>query len=276
MIKRGEDEMKEQKEIPNPLLVKVRPYFSYPEITGEERWRLKDLYEAVHDLDAEKAAEYLNQPNFDPDRCLGVSGWNSTNPLNVLMKTFYDIYARRYFLNEITPIPVPDIAVFNALVEGGADINKFPYIWLRVYNWGTSETDRIQKKTTTQFEGKFNATQEEADEEIGYFIEDASRLIRALLEAGADPDKLGHSYPFGRQVAEKDYFSDEEANEYFARGTRPINEAIKKGIVWESQVDLLLHYTKLDEASLEAAQESGDPAMIEKINKLWQEQNGTR
>jgi hypothetical protein len=274
-IKRGEDDMSEPKTIPNPLMVKVLPYFSYPEITDEERWRLKDLFDAVHRLRAEKVVEYLSQPDYDPDQCLGVEGWISTNPLNVLIRTFYNTYSRMK-RNETIPTLVPDIAVFNALMEGGADINRFPYIWLRVYNWGTFYTDPIQKKTITQFDGKFNATQEEADEEIRYFIEDASRLIRALLEAGADPDKLGHPYPFGRQVAEKDYFSDEEANEYFARGTRPINEAIKKGIVWESQVDLLLHYTKLDEASLEAAQESGDPVMIEKINKLWQEQNGTR
>jgi hypothetical protein len=43
-------------------------------------------------------------------------------------------------------------------------------------------------------------------------------------------------------------------------------------MVWESQVDLLLRYVKLDEASLEAARESGDPGMVEKINRLWEEQ----
>jgi len=67
--------------------------------------------------------------------------------------------------------------------------------------------------------------------------------------------------------------TEEEANEYHAKGTRPINEAIKKGMRWESQVDLLLQYTTLDEDSLEAAKESKEPAMIEKINKLWNEQN---
>jgi hypothetical protein len=70
-----------------------------------------------------------------------------------------------------------------------------------------------------------------------------------------------------------DNFSDEEANAYFVQGTRPVNEAIKKGMVWESQVDLLLQYTGLDEASLEVARESGDPAMIGKINRLWIEQH---
>ena len=40
-------------------------------------------------------------------------------------------------------------------------------------------------------------------------------------------------------------------------------------IQWESQVDLLLEYgAQLDESCKKAAQESGDTAMIEKINKL--------
>jgi hypothetical protein len=42
---------------------------------------------------------------------------------------------------------------------------------------------------------------------------------------------------------------------------------------WESQVDLLLQYTTLDKDSLKAAKQSKDKAMIEKITKLWNEQN---
>lgn len=45
---------------------------------------------------------------------------------------------------------------------------------------------------------------------------------------------------------------------------------------WESQVDILLEYTKLDEASLAAARESGDPAMAAKIAALWRKQRGAR
>ena len=65
-----------------------------------------------------------------------------------------------------------------------------------------------------------------------------------------------------------------EAEKYFAKGTRPINEAIKKGMRWENQVDLLLQYTTLDKDSLKAAKQSKDKAMIEKITRLWNEQNG--
>jgi hypothetical protein len=97
-------------------------------------------------------------------------------------------------------------------------------------------------------------------------------VLEAFLKAGADPDKRGHPYPYSYE-AMRNRITDEEADEYFAQGTRPINEAIKKGIRWERQVDLLLQYTVLDEDSLIAARESRDPAMIEKITKLWDEQN---
>jgi hypothetical protein len=66
--------------------------------------------------------------------------------------------------------------------------------------------------------------------------------------------------------------TDERAAKYFARGTRPVNEAIKKGMRWESQVDLLLQYTTLDKDSLKAARQSKDKAMVQKIKKLWKEQ----
>ena len=105
--------------------------------------------------------------------------------------------------------------------------------------------------------------------QIETYVKDANRVLRALLEAGADPDKLGHPYPFGFDW-KVPFLTDKKANKYFAQGTRAINEAIEKGIIWESQVDLLLKYTSLDEESLKAADRSNDPAMIEKIQKLWQ------
>jgi hypothetical protein len=83
---------------------------------------------------------------------------------------------------------------------------------------------------------------------------------------------LGHPIPYSKS-REYRYISDEEANVFFAQGTRAINEAIKKGILWESQVDLLLEYTGLDEDSLTAAKESRDSEMIEKIRNLWENRN---
>jgi hypothetical protein len=98
-----------------------------------------------------------------------------------------------------------------------------------------------------------------------------NRIIEAFLKAGADPDLPGHPYPFSYE-AMKARITDEQAREYFSKGTRAINEAIAKGMAWESLVDLLLAYTQLDEESLKAAERSNDPAMVRKIQKLWQVQ----
>jgi hypothetical protein len=102
-------------------------------------------------------------------------------------------------------------------------------------------------------------------------VADANRLLEAFLKTGTDPDKLGHPYPFSSDAMDVK-ITDKQANEYFVQGTRAVNVAIEKGILWESQVDLLLQYTKLDEESLKAAERSNDPVMIEKIKNLWKEQ----
>jgi hypothetical protein len=100
------------------------------------------------------------------------------------------------------------------------------------------------------------------------YVQDCNRLVKALLEAGANPDMLGHPFPYSLDGL-RAYLSDEEYNTYFQKGTRALNETIKKGMDWESQVDLLLNYTDLDWQSVQAAEDSGDPRMIEKINTLW-------
>jgi hypothetical protein len=266
----GGNDIKEKKQYSNPLMLKVLPWHSYPELEIDERWRRKDLFKAVDDLDAEEVREYLAQ-GYDPDKCLGVTGWASTNPLNALMLTFYNTYHRIKW-NEAIPSPPPDVAVLYALIEGGADINRFPFIWYRIHNLDNHLVQQIIASANLKYKSIIpRKTLEEAQEEAAFFIKDANRLIEAFLELGADPDKSGHPYPYGYEVLGLD-LTDEEANAYFAQGSRPVNEAIKKGMVWESQVDLLLRYTSLDEESLEAAQESNDPAMIRKINLLWIEQ----
>jgi hypothetical protein len=267
----GGNGMKGKKQYSNPLMLKVLPGFSYPELDIDERWRRKDLFSAVDDLDAEGVREYLAQ-GYDPDRCLGVTGWVSTNPLNALMgETFYNTY-HRIKRNEAIPSPPPDVAVLHALIEGGADINRFPFVWFRIHNLGNHLVKQIIALAYSKYYSvEKKQTLEEAQAEAASFIKDANRLIEAFLESGADPDKPGHPYPYGYEVLGLD-LTDEEADAYFARGSRPVDEAIRKGIVWESQVDLLLRYTTLDEASLEAAQESNDPAMVRKINLLWIEQ----
>jgi hypothetical protein len=236
-------------------MLKVLPGFSYPELKGEERMKLKRMFDAIYHLDSEGVREYLAQ-GYDPDKCLGVTGWASTNPLNALMAK---LYSTRYRRKEEIPTPTPDVAVLNVLMEGGADINRFPFIWYRINKYENHSARQIMEGANL--------------EEVISFVKDSNRLIEAFLQLGADPDKLGHPYPYSNEVASLSVdLTDEEANAYFTRGSRPINEAIKKGMVWESQVDLLLQHTSLDEASLEAAQESNDPVMIGKINRLWIEQ----
>jgi hypothetical protein len=155
------------------------------------------------------------------------------------------------------------------LLDAGADIKRRPYSWYRVVLWGNETINDIKK--TKDING-YTRSDEEIQRHIKIHIQDVNRILKLFLKYGADPDKKGDLYPYSLEAILSGNMTDGEAEKYFAKGTRPINEAIKKGIAWESQVDLLLEYTTLDADSLKAAEESGDPAMIEKINKLWEEQ----
>jgi hypothetical protein len=226
----------------------------------------KYFYNAIYGNHAEMVKEAILK-GANPNYCNGDAGYIDSNPLNVLVRSFYDTYRMRKII-EILPNPEPDIEILNLLIKSGADINMRPYIWNRVTAYGNRFIDKIKIGIDVYGEPY---TIYEIQEQINLFIEDSNRLLKALLAAGVNPDKLGHPYPYSYESI-KDKLTEENINEYFAKGTRAINEAIKKGIVWESQVDLLLKYTTLDADSLKAAAESNDPVMIEKINHLWKEQ----
>jgi hypothetical protein len=226
----------------------------------------KDLYNAVYGDHVELVQKVLAE-NIDPNICRGESGWADSNPLNVVAEGFHNTYYRRRN-GEIIPDPADDVKVLQLLLDAGADINRRPYIWNRVYIYNNKNFDQIKRQRRADNESiEFN----DMKDQIDCFIADANRLLEAFLKAGADPDKLGHPYPFSVE-AMRTRITDKQANEYFSKGTRAINEAIEKGILWESQIDLLLQYTTLDEESLRAAERSNDPAMVEKIKKLWEEQ----
>jgi len=245
-------------------------------LTNEEAVKQSEIYWAIDFKDVEKVREYLEE-GYDPNKSRGEQGFRDSTPLNIIAKSFYDTYVRMVSEKEI-PDPTPDIIIFNLLVNAGADVNNRPYIWCRVDAWNNYYLESMYNRKTLLRVGREPNSIEEIEEfnnekiiEPIYFINDANRLIKAFLEAGADPDMRGHPYPYSREAGRS--ITAKEADKYFAKGTRPINEAIKKGIRWESQVDLLLQYTTLDKDSLKAAKKSKDPATIEKINKLWKEQN---
>ena len=227
------------------------------------------LYHAICSNSVTLAKEAF-ELGASPKYCKGDIGWHDSDPLDVLTENIMDSYypTSELSLYDHRNLEISNLGVLDLLLASGADINKRPYIWHIAVLWGNNRIADIEK--TGDIYGH-QRTEEEIQKHITIYISDTNRLMEGYLKNGANPDKLGHRYPYSLD-ASRQKITDEQANEYFAQGTRAINEAIKKGILWESQVDLLLQYTKLDEDSLIAAEESGDPLMAEKINKLWDEQ----
>jgi hypothetical protein len=243
----------------------------------------KDLYTAVYTRDTNWVKELLEK-GADPNNCKGECGWVDSNPLNILSELIDSTYLSPELIelmseksdtsdndnpiyqqllyavkNQNNP---QDIHILDLLVKAGADINRRPYIWNRVNKINNWLLDNSNSNKDNPIELK---------KEIDCYVKDSNRLIEAFIKAGADPDMKGHQFPFSSEGMDA-RITDDQAKEYFAKGSRPINAAIEKGIIWESQVDLLLKYTKLDEESLKASERSKDPRMIEKISKLWKVQ----
>ena len=232
---------------------------SLPILTKLEQ---RSFYNAIYGEKPGEVQIYLNN-GLDPNYCHGECGWADSNPLAVVAESGYITYYK-HLLGEKIPNPTPDVATLQVLVAGGADVNRRPYIWDRVYRWNNKDINNT-------WDGYFVDGKPVGSEKDykAFYIKDANRIIEAFLKAGADPDKLGHPYPFSWEAMEA-RITDEQAREYFSKGTGAINEAIEKGMAWESQVDLLLQYTQLDEESLKAAERSNDAAMVKKIQKLWE------
>ena len=113
---------------------------------------------------------------------------------------------------------------------------------------------------------------EQRDFSEAQYIANVNNMIKAFLDAGADPNKKGDLHIFGEdRPADLLIFPDDEPPASVGPdATSPLYEAIKKGMKWEGQVDLLLEYgAVLDESCLKAAEESGDEAMIEKVSSLY-------
>lgn len=198
---------------------------------------------------------------YDPNYCLKLyNGWQYRNPL---MLFCCDFMKKTYYRIEGIPID-SDKIVFDLLINAGANINKYPYIWTQVYLRNQDDINFFKKEHTDDIKQINTFT-------IDYIF-DSNRVLKMFLDAGADINRKGNPLPFDKKYCTK--ITEKEIQKMFnsPEATSPLYEAIKKGMQWESQVDLLLEYgAQLDESCKKAAQESGDTAMIEKINKLAEE-----
>jgi hypothetical protein len=218
------------------------------------------FYNALYRLEDETVKLYLEE-GYDPNKCRGEALWVDSNPLRVVTENWFSTYDFIQ-LHSKTLISYPDVNIINYLVKYGANINQLPYIWDKVWSFDNIRLKRITKNIETD---KVEIEQ--------IIINDNNRIIKTLLENGADPNMKGHPFPFGKS-RKLLFFTDKKAFKYFnsEEATTPIYEAIKKGMTWESQIDLLLEYgAELDESCLKAAKLSGEQAMIDKIEKLMKE-----
>ena len=221
----------------------------------------EDYYKALLTHNVEKTRVFLDA-GYDPNRCVVLIGnWEEYNPLLVVVSNRFSCWD----VNTNTRKDLEtydDVELINLLAEYGADVNLLPYIWKRVY---VDSNDFIKSRTE-------HFPEDIAAEKTLCLIEDSNRVIKALLDNGADPNYKGHPAPFD----EDNYFyyismTVKKARRKFKskKATTPLYEAIKKGMLWESQVDLLIEYGALvDKSCLEAAKLSGDDQMIKKIERI--------
>lgn len=240
--------------------------------THPKRWGYHALHheleQVIRGFKTTDTIQQLLQEDLDPNYCKGEFGWFDSNPLMLVANSHYNTFERLHS-GEAIPNPLPDTNVIHLLVKYGADINRRPYIWYIIHRLGSEDLNSLwEMRSEFTVNDEPDVLPSEEERYKASLVEDENRLLKAFLSNGANPDKLGHPYPFNSKIMAK--ITDEEANVCFAQGTRPINEAIEKGMNWESQVDLLLEYTTLDEESLKAAERSGDSEMVKKITKIWE------
>ena len=162
---------------------------------------------------------------MDPNYCLKMyDGWQYRNPLMLFCS---DFLSNSYYKKDHIR-PNYDMDVFNQLIAAGADVNRYPYVWAGVY---LRNSDAINI-----FETNFDVPKEEMPILTLCYISDCNRVLEFFLTAGADVNKKGSPTPFNDDVCEK--IREEKIQEYFnsPEATTPLYEAIKKGMVWESQV----------------------------------------
>ena len=221
------------------------------------------FYKAVYKCDLENIKLHIEK-GFNPNKCRGEAGWVDSIPLKVLSEGLKGTYISRIEDPDFT-YNNSDIKAYDLLIANGANINQLPYTWDRVYRYDNTHLENIEKKK------QYNEAKKKLMKQ--YFVEDVNRLLEAMLSAGADPNMKGHPFPFSNSRYLL-FFNNKKAFKYFnsPEATTPLYEAIKKGSDWESQVDLLLEYgAVLDASCLKAAELSGDEKMISKIRGLMKQ-----
>lgn len=237
-----------------------------------------NFYTAVYSHDVVWTENHL-KAGYNPNKCHGDAGWYDSNPLKVLCEQIVGSYRIEKVngKNVRKKTVFIGLDIFNLLLKYNVNLNKFPYVWQRVYSINNDDFnmwERHEKDISLSYDIK----KKETSQIVIDVITDANVLLEALLKAGADPNMKGHPFPYSHSLKLL-FFTDKKAFKYFnsPEATTPLYEAIKKGIKWESQVDLLLEYgATLDETCIEAAKLSGDDKMIEKINSLMQEKRGAK
>ena len=238
--------------------VRKNPYFGMSEEQKKQRRFYNALYRYDYDRDLENVITFLDS-GFDPNYCYGKCGWIDSNPLLLISEI---IFIKYWWQGKYEQGKEPDVALIKLLLDYGADIHRYPYVWAMTYR---KSNKNLENQSTGQPENLAILIESS-------FVDDCNRVLRTYLDNGADVNAKGNHIAFDWQT-----YKEKLPYEEFVKlcnspeATTPIYEAIKKGMVWESQVDLLLEYgATLDESCREAAKLSGDEAMIQKIEKLLQ------
>ncbi len=216
---------------------------NYKPATGEDLMRFED-YIITDDLQGMR--DYFAE-GYSPDICAGGGRWSSKNPL-------WRVCGGGNAINNNGNITVKDsYDKLAVLLEAGADVTLRPYIW-------HSLNVRILTEEEIAWLKEGGRTTNAIPLELVY------KRLSLLIEYGADVDMKGAPDRFLLPwITHQQYFEEE--------GSYPIELAIRENL--PSIVDLILAHSKigLTEECIKIAEETNDPAMIEKIQRLWRKKN---